>query len=288
MHSADRGDANRSGKRPFYVPFWMSISAAGILACFGIWLMTEGTEKEAERRNSVVLVALTNQMVQERSASANRFLTLETRFNDLSIQLKAAKSENTLQINQEKLRTIQADITNWAEQFTQQIPERQRAIQKVKVDMATKQEEEKASENSRRLPIISFAYGIFKDYIAAYKSQTGKDIKIEFPAVPTDFSIPHPEPLVTFPDGASWGVEFGNLSNQTIMAIRFSRKGGMTGNLHIALGPDNKRFSISYSPVFSNTADPLVSTEGELSNYEGGIRKVIQAAIESQIAQMEQ
>ena len=200
--------------------------------------------------------------------------------------LGAAKQQESKKLTEEKIGIIQSDLVQWANEFAQSQPARQKEIDAAR--LTSTQKEIQLSDQAR--PIIAFALRFIEESVRAYANKTGRDIKITIPELPLNFYSPEArqQRRILEVGNASWDafVEAQrplNEENPPHLYIIFQEKGGTSGTFLMTPFFHTNKLNIQAwgtlpLPDYSN-----MTGETDLARYEDTIRLWFRRLIEAQV-----
>src|ERR1700694_4585335 len=181
-----RGQARRSRKRGnflqkvfrFRITFVATLMLGAPFTTFGTLLTIHGGSLEADAKAREA-TRLLNQTRAENEQARKEF---DAKLQTVLFALNAAKQEQTRILTEEKIKGIRRDFLQWAQDFAQRKPDKQRQFEQAKI--AERQNEIQLSSES--IPLFSFVLRFCEEAVRAYTKQSegSSAITVTIPPLP--------------------------------------------------------------------------------------------------------
>jgi hypothetical protein len=275
---------------------WTSVSIIIIGAIVaGIAQFEEGSRQkildgEAEKKYQRILQELNDQ--KEANGEARR--EFQEKIQTVLIQLNAAKQGDSKKITEEKLKVIQKDFSDWAVNFSKNLPKIKDEISQAQSDLEqSKLDEIKKETQASQLafPLISFALRYVQEAVHAYAVQTTNDIKIDQVELPENLFSNGTNCTIHLGQEAVWRFEIAaKRPRQELthylpyLEITFlDANGKQSGSFRLQSIPSRKHFALNYSAPIPFPDPVAINREYEEANYETTLQGVLQRIIEVQL-----
>lgn len=297
---ADRARAAKA-RRMYYSYFWAIVVSGAAINAFGTWLTRHSAERESKKRSETAAKILLE--TKEENARSER--EIREKLQSVLVALNAAKHEDSKKITEEKIRVIQSDFSQWAEEFARNLPARINEFAQLKADFQKTQIEKANQEIQRQTqisgqsyPVLSFAVRFLEESVRAYAKRTSKDIKVDPLELPENFYAQVAQSAIHFNGQATWKLTITTAARplgtphipgkQPYLRILFTdHEGQQSGDFLLCTYPDGNKISISYTPRLPTPSTATINGEHDLSDYESAVRSALQRVIEAQLLEAE-
>ncbi len=298
----------------YYVLYAVTLLIGCGMTAFGTWLTKRAGDEPSKKLNADTARMLreikeeharTLQAQKEQDERTVRELREERQA--ILVKLNSAKREDSKKITEEKIRVIQKDFAQWAENFATNLPTRRSEFAQLKVDFQ-KAQIENANKNLQRqvrvsgetYPALSWAIRVVQESVRAYVNKTGKQATIEPLDLPENFFEKTTESAIRFGGKAVWKLSVTAAGRPLIqpgigprrtpyLKINFvDFNGQQAGTFSLVPQPEAKKLSISYSASFQTPNTASISGDRDMSDYEDAITSALQPVIEAQLIRTEE
>jgi hypothetical protein len=186
----------------FSLGYWMIVLFGGLVTAFGTWLTWEGGQKNAEIQSKKAETLLN----QTKEDNARFVREMNNKMQDMLLALRAAKQEETRNLTEEKIKIIQNDFAQWADDFTKRRQDKQRQFDEAR--SASTEKETQISGQS--MPLFSFTVRFAEEAFRAYAKRTDQNLNVDMPALPQNFYAREPpdtQRIIQFTHKANWRFE---------------------------------------------------------------------------------
>jgi hypothetical protein len=278
-----RVPATRTRARAFRAGFISLLIIGAILSGFGTWLTINGARADA----AVQVAAAQKLLDQTRKDNDQARKEFDSKLQTVLVALNAAKQEQTRLLTEEKIKVIRNDFLQWAQDFANRKPDKQRQFEQAKI--AQKQQEIQITAES--MPLFSFTIKFVQEALRAYSKQAGKDFKVDLPGLPENFysaDANKSQRVIQFTNTAGWSFTINaNLPAREdvppILAIQFTDSGGRNGFLYMTRIPNATKFRIWGSGTLPEPQSSTIFGDYEMENYEDAISRAFRPLIEGQL-----
>ena len=290
---------------------WGRISVGLTLACFlaaAVAQYTEGVRKkrdEAKSREDARALRDENakilgELQVQKDTNARSEREFREKFQQVLIQLNAAKQEDSKRITEEKIHVIQKDFSDWATNFVNNLPRIKSEFDKTKQDFEQGKLQAQIDEVKKEIQlsqqsyaVLSFAIRYTQETIRAYAKQRGKEIKIDSINLPENFYEKETAYEIRLTEKAIWKFAVAarrpageNAFAAPNLTITFTdSEGKESGKLRLLLILGTKTFSMRYQAAVPSPDPNTIAGNRDLTDYETPIREVFQRVIEAQLVQ---
>ena len=230
------------------------------------------------------------------------------RFQQVLVNLNAAKHEESKAITEEKIRTIKSDLVQWAQDFVADLPtskstfaQQESELQKRQTEEANKLAETQKKRSGQCFPAFSFATRLLQESVRAYATRAGKtNIIVESTDLPENFYGQQKPSSIRFGTNGSCVISVASgwtsatqfavdyAPDQPYLRITFTDHANMqTGQFHIQVNTTATKMKFLYTTNLPVPEPATINGEHDLSDYESPIRDVLQRIIKAQLLQFE-
>jgi len=294
LASEFRGRAKRSRKSRanaqqkafrFRVAFIATLLVGAACTTFGTLLTIHGgsLENEAKAREATKLL---NQTRLENEQARKEF---EAKLQTVLFALNAAKQEQTRILTEEKIKGIRRDFLQWAQDFAQRKPDKQRQFEQAKI--AERQNEIQISGES--IPLFAFVLRFCQEAIDAYTKQaeTATTIKGNMPPFPEnlyDQTINNTARNIIFGEKSNWNFNISGplpavIERPITLIIGMSNSEGRSGSVQIWKIPNTSKFRISGNGTLPVPNATSLFGDYDMADYEDTISRIFQRLLEGQL-----
>lgn len=275
---------------------WVSL----VLTIVGFAVAAGAQYAEASRRKIQDATAK-EELRQQREENRRAEQEFRGKFQEVLIQLNAAKQEDSKRITEEKIRVIQKDFSEWADSFVKNQQRIKGELDKVKIDFEQGKLQEQIDEAKKEIqtsqqafPIISFAIRYVQEAVRAYSGKTGKMIKVEAFELPENLYEKQTDYEIRFSTNAVWKFSVSarrpagrsGTSSFPSLRIEFVDSQGKTcGTLTVRTRLTDNKFSMTYQASIPTPDPKTIAGYRDFTEYETAIREVFQRVIEAQLVQ---
>lgn len=274
VRNSKTAERRRKGTRLRWL-FGAMLLLAGILTAAGTGLTINGGRIDADKK------AAETREENERARGE-----LDRQFRTVLAALNAAKQEQTAALTEQRLKAIGNDVTQWAQEFALQLPDKERQFDEART--AERQREIQLCSDSA--PLFNFTISFVERAARAYAAQSGAHIEIHLPPLPqnyfdTDANVPR---YVKFGEKSDWGFRVivsapVNQQNPPQLYVSLSGPRGRGGNLWISRSADGKKFSFGGGGLLPVADGPKLFHEYDMEGFEQTIDSLCRHFLEAQL-----
>lgn len=286
---------------PYWTIYCLMILVGVGFNLYGSWLIKHTADIAAERRNK-----------ESQRQDADYKIKVREEVQRLANELHNAKTEEARKITEEKIKVIQMDFEQWAENLATNLPgekrlfaERKarldREIEKRSLNDATKRTNAEVQYTAEVHPALSFTIRFIQESIRAFAEKSGKNITIDALEVPDNIFVKSASANIHFGTNGVWTMSISNLmglpfmgfptkagADLPVLGVRFRHADNTADSLllrPLMIG-GRKVLQILYTPTSPTFSPPVINGEYPLSGYEEPIRSSLPGILEAELLQL--
>ena len=297
--AASRKKEENAKSARIYIRYALALLICGAWTFYGTLLTKHAADKAAQNAEQV------------QRETNDRIAGMERKFGEkiqaILVKLNAAKQEDSQKITEEKIRAIQSDFSQWAEDFVTNMPTEKSKFAQLKIALQKKQTEETDKEIQRQkqesgglYPVYSFAIRFLQESVRAYASKTGNtNILIDSLELPENLYGKQTSGNIHFTNAlwnlnilGGWMLATHDWSfaaypsfedNRPFLKITF----GNQEVFYLRINDQGKKMTIRYTTRLPTPNPEKINGEYDLSDYESRIKDDLQRIIVAQLLQLD-